>query len=134
MSDDLAADIKRRGQEVAAVALAAPTSESTARSEHVEYLVAMWDVVPVDSPAWRAAQNLLAMFDRGGRYGSSDEERIGRLGVIGAPLAEFVTAAMEASFEAEEDDQGDAYYRMEHALQEVRRRMRVLAPLELEEA
>jgi hypothetical protein len=55
------------------------------------------------------------------RYGSREERRIGRLSVIGAPPAEFVTAAMDASFEAEEDDQGDAYFRMEQAITELRR-------------
>jgi hypothetical protein len=126
----LKADIERRQREVAAVARS--ISRDTGRDVHIEHVVAMWDLIPPDSPAWTAAHNLLAMFDPGTQYDGSDTARIDRLGILAEPMAELANAAMDASFEVDEDNRGRSFYRMEHALEELQRRIRVFAPTESE--
>jgi hypothetical protein len=122
--DELVADIQRRVDEIKE-AVEHPSITGTSRDGLLEYVTYYWDDLP-DSPAWKAAGDLLAGCSNGRLYLKGDElRRLARLNPAMHQIAELIEAAMDASFDID-----GAYGRMEQALGELRRGMRVLAPLE----
>jgi hypothetical protein len=122
--DELARDMRRRVAEIKKAVTA--NAELGGRDGLLTYVLYYWDDLPIDSQAWTAAGELLAGCAPARAYLNEEEHRRMRhLNPAAGQIAELTSAAMDASFDID-----GAYDRMQEALAELQRVMRVLAPME----
>src|SRR5258706_8790608 len=120
--DKVATDPRRRETEIKK-ALAA-NADLEGRDGILTSILYYWDDLPIDSPAWTAAGELLAgCAPARGYLNEREHQRMARLNPVAAQIAELASAAMDASFDID-----GAYDRMDQAMAELRRVMRALAP------